>query len=192
MDGLRTVIAGADLSFRKKLKEKLMMAGILVVGEASDGWNALRMVLNIQPDLVILHARLSGRDGLEVAKFVEEHRIAPVILYADAEKLSAIREMLGHWVVTYLLEPVEEQSLLPAIDFSLAVHRRITAMEEQNKKLLQTLETRKLVDRAKGLLIAEKGMSEQQAFRYLQKLSMDKCLPVEKVAGKVIKLLQAK
>lgn len=191
MYGLRTVLAGNDISFRKRVREKLSTEGFLVVGEAADGWNALQMVLNIQPDLVILHHRLSGRDGLEVAEFIDEHRLAPVVLVGEVDSQLAIREALDHWLFSYILEPVDEFNLFPAIDSSRAAFRKISSMQEEYGKLKQAIEIRKVVDRAKGLLMSQKGLTEQQAFRYLQKLSMDKCVPVEKIASKVIKLLAA-
>ena len=192
MYGLRVVLADTDPLFRRHLKEKLLKAGYMVVGEASDGRNALQMIFNIQPDLVIMNAQLPGRDGLEVAKIIEEHRLAPVILITELNLQDELKEALEHWMISYILKPVDEINLFPAVEVCVAMFRRFCRLDEENRKLKQTLETRKVLDRAKGLLIEFKGMTEQQAFKHIQKLSMDKCLPIQNIAYQIIKVLDRK
>ncbi len=192
MYGFRIVLADTDPIFRKHLKEKLLKAGYMVIGEASDGRKALQLVFNTQPDLVIITAYLPGRDGLEVAKIIEEHRLAPVILVTELNRQDEIKEALEHWMFSYILQPVDEINLLPAVEVSIAMFRKFRQLEEENRKLKQVLETRKIVEKAKGLLVELKGMTEQQAFSYIQKLSMDKCLSVQIVAKELIKVLEVK
>ncbi len=192
MYGLRIVLADSDPLFRMHLKEKLLNGGYMVVGEASDGRNALQVIFNIQPDLVIMNSELPGRDGLEVAKIIEEHRVAPVILMTEINRQDQLKEAMEHWMISYILKPVDEVNLFPAIEVCVATFKKICQLEEQNKKLKQNLETRKILERAKGLLIEFKGMTEQQAFKYIQKLSMDKCLPIQNIAKQIIMGLEGK
>lgn len=192
MHGLRVILADTDPVFRKHIREKLLTAGYFVIGEASDGRNALQMIFNTQPDLVILNAQLPERDGLEVAKIIEEHRVAPVILITELHRQDEIKDALEYWMLSYILQPVDEINLFPAIKVCIAMFKKLRQLEEDNRKLKQTLETRKMLDRAKGLLTEFKGMTEQQAFKYIQKLSMDKSLPIQSVAKQIIKALEGK
>lgn len=192
MYGLRVVLADTDAGFRKYLKEKLMNAGHTVVGETSSGRNALQMIFTIQPDLVIMNARLPGKDGLEVARAVEEHHVAPVILVTEPEKQDEMTEALEDWMISYILKPVDETNLLPAIEVCRSIYKKMSRLQEENRKLKQTLETRKMVEKAKGLLVRLNGMSEQEAFKHIQKTSMDKSIPIKTVAKQIISLLEGK
>lgn len=192
MYGLRIVLADADLVFRKTLKDKLVQAGYLVVGEAGEGRAAQQMAFNLQPDLVIMDFDLPGQDGLEVAKIIEEHRLAPVLLLTTYDRRDFLEEALQNKIFAYLTKPVDDFQLLASIEISVATFRRILKLEQENKKLKEALETRKLVDKAKGLLAEVHGMTEQESYKFLQKLSMDKCLPMKHVVKQVIKKLENK
>lgn len=189
MFGLRIVLADADPVFRKTLKDKLVNAGYLVVGEAGDGRSALQMAFNLQPDLLIMDLALPGQDALEVAKIIEEHRLAPVLLLASYDRLDFLEGALRDLIFAYLTKSVDDIQLFATIEITVATFRRIIKMEQENKKLKEALETRKLVDRAKGLLAEAHGMSEEESYKFLQKLSMDKCLPMKHVVKQVIKKL---
>lgn len=192
MYGLRIIMADPDPLFRKDIKEKLLKAGYMVVGEAVDGRSALQLIFNIQPDLVILNSHLPGRNGLEVAKIVEEHRMAAVIVITEPNLQDEMKEALEHWMISYILRPVDEINLFPAVEVSVSVFKKLYRLEEENRKLKQTLENRKIIDRAKGLLIEFKGMTEPQAFKHIQKLSMDKCLPIQNIARQIITAFERK
>lgn len=186
MYGLRVVLADPDPVFRVHLKEKLTKAGYAVVAETSNGRNALQLIFNIQPDLAILNLQLPGRDGLEIAKTITEHRVAPVILMTELDKQDELQDALQHWTFSYILKPVDEINLFPAISVCMASFKRINQLEQENWKLRDNIETRKIMDKAKGLLIEYKGMTEQEAFKYIQKISMDKCRPMKSVAREII------
>lgn len=190
MYGLRVVLADADDDFRRYLKEKLLNAGHSIVGESSNGRHALQMVFTIQPDLVIMDPKLPGRNGIEVAKMIDEHRIAPVILVAEQERQDELSEVLEDWMISYILKPVDETNLIPAIEVCRTLFKKICRLEAENRKLKQTLETRKILEKAKGLLVRCNGMTEQQAIKHIQKLSMDKCQPVKLVARQIILSLE--
>lgn len=192
MYGLRVVLADADTGFRRYIKEKLMNAGHSIVGETSNGRNALRMIFTIQPDLVIMNASLPGRDGLEIAKTLEEHKVAPVILIAEPEKQDELTVALEDWMISYVLKPVDETNLFPAIEVCRSMFKKLCRLEEENRKLKQTLETRKYVEKAKGLLIKFKGLTEEEAIKHIQKMSMDKSIPLKIAAKNIITVLEDK
>jgi len=192
MYGLRVVLADTDPVSRKNLKDQLINMGFSVVGETGDGRNVLQMVFNIQPDLVIVSSQLEGKDGLEVVKAIDEHRIAPVILISEISGQNRLSEALRYWTFSYVLKPIDEINLIPAIEVCMASYRKICRLEQDNRKLKLNLETRKVVEKAKGLLIQLKGMTEQQAFRHMQKVSMDKCITIQKVAQLIIRSLDDK
>jgi len=192
MYGLRIALADDDHFYRKNLKDKLVKAGYLVVGETGDGRSALQMAFNMQPDLMILDLALPGQDTLEVVKIIEEHRLAPVLLLASYDRLDFLEEALRDWIFAYLTKPVDDIQLFATIEITVANFRRLIKLEQENKKLQEALETRKLIDRAKGLLAEAHGMSEQEAYKYMQKLSMDNCIPMKRVVRQVIKKLETK
>ncbi|MHB9094040.1 MAG: ANTAR domain-containing response regulator [Eubacteriales bacterium] len=192
MYGIRIILADPDPLFRKYIKEKLLKAGYMVVGEASDGRKALQVIFNIQPDLVIVNADLPGKSGLEVAETVEGHRLAPVIIITEPDLQDDLKEVLEHLMVSYILKPVDEINLIPSVEVCVAMFRKFRRLEEENRKLKQTLETRKVIEKAKGLLIEFKGMTEPQAFKYMQKLSMDNSQPVQKIAKQIITTMERK
>ncbi|OPX88665.1 MAG: putative transcriptional regulatory protein pdtaR [Pelotomaculum sp. PtaB.Bin104] len=186
MFGARIVIADSDHGFRKKLKDILIHAGYLVVGEAEDGRGALKAVYQTEPDLIIMDAMLPGAEGLDIVGIIEDHRVAPVILLTASQDLQFLDEVRTSWIFAYLVKPLSEAHLLPAIEIAIANFRKIIKLEEENKKLKQALEVRKLVEKAKGLLMEAKGLSEQEAYKHLQKLSMDNCVPIFRVARQII------
>lgn len=186
MFGARIVIADADAGFRKKLKEALVHAGYLVTGEVGDGRSALKVIFQTEPDLVIMDAKLPGAEGLEIARIIEEHRAAPVILLTASHEQELLEEAKASWIFAYLVKPISDDQLLPAIEIAVANFRKFIKLEEENKRLKQALEERKLVEKAKGLMMEAKGFSEKDAYKYLQKLSMDNCVPIARVARQII------
>lgn len=192
MYGTRIVIADADAAFRKKLKDTLIHAGYLVVGEVGDGRGALKVIFQTEPDLVIMDAKLPGAEGLGIVRIIEEHRVAPVILLSASHERDLLEEAKASWIFAFLVKPLSEAHLFPAIELSLANFKKFIRLEEENKKLKKALESRKFVEKAKGLLMEAKGFSEQEAYKYLQKLSMDKCLPIAGVARQIINFFSKK
>ncbi|MBC7323741.1 MAG: ANTAR domain-containing protein, partial [Moorella sp. (in: Bacteria)] len=160
--------------------------GYWVIGEAGDGLSALKLIRSRQPDLLIIAAELPGMDGLEVARIVHEDKLAPVIVLAGAQGPGLLEKARDARVAALLLKPVEEASLLPAIEIALANYQEIIRLEKQIKELKETLETRKLVERAKGILMETLGISEAEAFRRIQKQSMNKRVSMRQVAEAII------
>lgn len=183
---LRIVLANNNQYTGTYIKNKLINAGYMIVGEASNARSAQRLAYETQPDLVILDDQLSDKDVVNVARNIEEHRISPVLIITDFERNDEMRELLSDWVIGYICRPVDESALIPTIQVVVSMFQRICRLEDENLKLKRTLERRKTLEKAKGLLIELKGMSERQAYKHLQKVSMDKCIPIHNVAIQII------
>lgn len=186
MFGTRIVIADADPAFRKKLKEILVHAGYMVVAVVGHGHSLLKAVFQNEPDLVIMDARLPGAEGLAIARIIEEHRAAPVILLTASHEQEVLEEAKASWIFAYLVKPLSEAHLFPAIELSIANFRKFLRLEEENKKLKRALESRILIEKAKGYVMEKNGLNEKDAYKYLQKMSMDNCLPLASVARQII------
>ncbi|AVX21417.1 response regulator receiver and ANTAR domain protein [Carboxydocella sporoproducens DSM 16521] len=184
---LRTVVAEKDGRTRNKIKEILSRAGFIVIGEASDSATALTLARATQPDLVVLATNLPGLPYLELVRILDQERLAPVLVlanYSQAEELRTIVQT--SWAVSYLLKPVNELNLLPAVDLALARFRQSQELIREIQSLKDDLETRKLLDQAKAMLIKYRQMTEEQAYRYIQKLAMDKRQTKAEVARAII------
>ncbi|GAW91648.1 ANTAR domain-containing response regulator [Calderihabitans maritimus] len=186
MFGSRIVLADADPAFRKNLKEMLTKAGYIIVAEAGDGLSALKAIKSMHPDLAILDARLPVKDGLEVAKIIEEDRVAPVLLLTAYNHKDIVQQAKDSWVFAYLVKPVNEANLFPAIEIAIANYRRMLSLEREIHRLKETLETRKLVERAKGILMEVLDLSEAEAFKKIQKESMNKRTSMRQIAQSII------
>ena len=162
---LRLVIADDESIIRMNLKETLVDLGYLVVGEAGDGVSVINLARELRPDLVIMDIRMPKLDGIQAAKVLTEEKIAPVLLltaYSDRELVDRAREA---GVVNYVVKPFHEGELLPAIEIALARYNEFREMDKQINDLKETLETRKLVERAKGVLMDTQGLKEHEIGR---------------------------
>lgn len=182
----RVLLADPDVEFRKKLKDLLQQQGYLVVAETEDGRSTLQAAFQNQPDLIIMEGNLPGSKGLEVARTIEEHHLAPVVLVTSHSHRELIEEAKFSAVLGYLTKPIDEANLMPTLEMALATFKRLVKIEQENRKLKKMLEEKKLVDHAKRLLIEKKGLSEQAAYRHMQKLSMDYSSSLAKVAQRII------
>ncbi len=182
----RIVIADDESIIRMDLKEMLTHLGYLVVGEAGDGVSAMHLARELRPDLVIMDIKMPGLDGVSAAKVLTEEQIAPVLLltaYSQQELIDGARDA---GVVAYLVKPFREAELLPAIEIALARFREFEQLRREVESLREALETRKLVERAKGVLMDTQGMSEAEAFRRIQQISMNTRRPMREVASAIL------
>lgn len=187
----RVVIADSDLNFRRQLKDILRHAGCTLIREAGEGKSALQIVFQTEPDLVILEDRIPGSEGIDIAEIIGEHGVAPVVLAVEPTREQNLEELARkNGVYGLLIKPLRETNILPVLEVALANFERVTRMQKEVKDLRKQLETRKLVEQAKGLLMEKKGFSEQEAYKYLQKISMDRCVPMARVARQVILALK--
>ncbi|KJR98370.1 MAG: Fis family transcriptional regulator [Peptococcaceae bacterium BRH_c4a] len=182
----RIVLVDSDAVSRKNLKSMLTKLGYWVVGETGDGLNALKMVRTRQPELVILDSAIVGMDGFEVAKIIHEDKLAPVVVLTAAYTQAMVERAKEARISALLTKPVDEAGILPAIELALATYGEVVQLEGKLKELKELLETRKLLEKAKGIMMETMGLSEAEAFRRMQKQSMNKRISMRQVAEAVI------
>lgn len=182
----RIVVADDESVIRMDLKEMLANLGYLVVGEAGDGLSAVNLARELKPDLVIMDIKMPSMDGIAAAKVLTEERIAPVLLLTAFSQQDLIEGAKEAGVVGYIVKPFREQELVPAIEVALERFREFRQLEKDVSDLKDALETRKLVDRAKGLLMDSQDLSEADAFRRIQKMSMNSRKSMKEIAEAII------
>lgn len=182
----RVVLAEDEALIRLDLKEMLEEEGYEVVGEAGDGETAVRLARDLRPDLVVMDIKMPGVDGLVAAERINEERLAPVLILTAFSQRDLVEGAAQAGAMGYLVKPFQKSDVVPAIELAVARHQERAALEEEVTGLEERLETRKLVDRAKGILMDRYGMKEADAFRFLQKAAMDGRLRLKDVAGRVV------
>ncbi|MDI6712174.1 MAG: response regulator [Anaerosomatales bacterium] len=182
---MRVLIAEDEAIIRMDLREMLEEEGHEVVGEARDGAEAIRLARELRPDVVFMDIKMPGTDGLEAARALCDERVAPVVMVTAFSQASYVEEACAAGAMGYLVKPFAKHDVLPAMQIAVARFAEARALEEEAADLEERLETRKLLDRAKGVLMA-RGLSEPEAFRRLQKLAMDRRLPLKEVAQAVL------
>jgi len=186
LERTRVIIADDESIIRMDLREMLTNLGYLVVGEAGDGRSAVNLARELKPDVAILDIKMPEMDGIEAARILTEEKIAPVVLLTAYSQRDLIERAKEAGVVGYITKPMRESDLTPAIEVAMARFSEFRALEKEVGDLKQALETRKLVDRAKGILMDTQGLTEAEAFRKIQKMSMDKRRPMKDVAEAII------
>lgn len=182
----RVVIAEDEAIIRLDLKEMLEEEGYEVVGEAGDGQRAVELVEEHRPDLVVLDVKMPVLDGISAAELITEQRLAPVLMLTAFSQRELVERARDAGAMAYLVKPFQKSDLVPAIEMAVSRYAEVRALETEVADLQERFETRKLVDRAKGLLQAEHGFSEPEAFRWIQKQSMDRRLSMRAVAEAVV------
>jgi response regulator NasT len=185
-NALRVVIAEDEALIRLDLKEMLEEEGYSVVAEAADGETAIEKVSSLRPDLAIFDVKMPVLDGISAAERIAAERIAPVVILTAFSQRELVERARDAGAMAYLVKPFTKADLVPAIEMAVSRYSEIKALDEEVVTLKDRLEVRKLLDRAKGLLQSEHGLSEPQAFRWIQKTSMDRRLTMRKVAEAVI------
>jgi two-component system, response regulator PdtaR len=182
----RVVVAEDETLIRLDLVELLEEEGWSVVGEAPDGNRAVELVEELAPDLVILDVKMPGLDGISVAERIAEKRLAAVVILTAFSQRELVERARDAGAMAYVVKPFTKADLVPAIEMAVSRYQEITQLELEVTDLQGRLETRKLVDRAKGVLQTTYGMSEPEAFRWIQKTSMDRRLTMREVAQAII------
>jgi AmiR/NasT family two-component response regulator len=182
----RIVIADNDPWFRKILKDLLRQTDYLLIGEASDAASALQTIFQTEPEVVIIDPYLPGGEGIDIASIIDEHRIAPIVAIANTgvRSLEEYANLPG--VYGIVMKPLIESSLEPVIESALANFKRLMKSEKELTDLRRDLENRKIIEKAKGLLMDKKTCSEKDAYKMMQRMSMDKCIPLARVARTII------
>lgn len=185
LEGLKVVVAEDEGLIRMDVVASLEEAGLVVVGQAADGEEAIALATEHEPDLVVMDVKMPRLDGISAAQKIAELKIPVVLLtaFSDTELVSRAAEA---GAMAYVTKPFKPTDLLPAIQIALSRHEELVSLESEIADLNDRLETRKLMDRAKGLLQTKMKLSEPDAFRWIQKASMDRRLTMAQVAKAVI------
>jgi response regulator NasT len=187
----RVVVAEDEAIIRLDIVETLGESGFEVVGQAGDGAEAVRLALELKPDLVLMDIKMPGTDGLQAAEILSEHKV-PVVLLTAFSSPELIDRASAAGVYNYVVKPFNPSNLVPALRIALSLHERMRIAANEIDEMSEKLETRKLVDRAKGLLTEKMKLNEPEAFRWIQKASMDRRLSMKQVALTVIEQLTDK
>ena len=182
----KVLIAEDEAIIRLDLKEMLEEEGLDVVGEASDGEAAIRLARERNPDHVIMDIKMPGMDGLAAAEHIVSEDLGAVLILTAFSQRDLVQRAAEAGAMAYLVKPFQKADLMPAIEIAIARHAELGAVRKESRNLADQLETRKIVDRAKGKLMDGQGLSEAEAFRHLQKRAMDERRPMRAVAEEVL------
>lgn len=188
LEGLKVVVAEDEGLIRMDIVATLEEAGLVVVAQAADGEEAVSLATELEPDLVLMDIKMPKLDGISAAEKISELKIPVVLLtaFSDAELVSRAAQA---GAMAYVTKPFKPADLIPAIQIAISRHEELSSLESEIADLNERLETRKLMDRAKGLLQSKMNLSEPDAFRWIQKASMDRRLTMAQVAKAVIEQL---
>ncbi len=192
MERTRVIIADDESLIRMDLREMLTNLGYLVIGEAGDGLSAVNLTRDLRPDILLMDIKMPDLDGIEAARILTEERLAPVLLLSAYSQQELIQRARQAGVAGYLVKPFRENDLAPAIEVALARFSEFRAMEQEVGNLQDALETRKAVERAKGILMDTQNLNELEAFRKIQKMSMNNRKPMRAVAEAIVLAHQAR
>src|SRR5215470_9756308 len=182
----RIILAEDDTVIRMDLKEELQRQGYLVIGDVGDGLSAINLTRELRPDLVIMDIKMPEMDGITAAETLTREKLAPVVLltaYSDEELIERARNA---GVVHYVTKPWRSSDLKPAIEIALSRFKEFRSMEAKAKNLEDQLETRKVVEKAKGVLMQKHGISEDEAFHRIQRASMNNRKPMKEIAEAIL------
>jgi len=182
----RVVIAEDEAIIRLDLKETLEEEGYEVVGETGRGDEAVRLVNDLSPDIAILDIKMPGMDGLEAARAITSARKAAVLILTAFSQRDLIEQARDAGALAYLVKPFQKSELLPAIEVALGRFREMQALGDEVDGLQEQLETRRLVDRAKGILMDKHGLGEGDSFAFIQKTAMNERRPMKAVAEEIV------
>jgi len=185
-DPLRVLIAEDEALIRLDLAEMLAEEGYQVVGEAGDGQEAVELAETLKPDLVIMDVKMPRRDGIDAAAEIAAKRIAPIVVLTAFSQRDLVEKARDAGAMAYLVKPFTSADLVPAIELAVSRFGELAALEREVADLGERLETRKLIERAKGVLQTRHGMSEPEAFGWMQRAAMDRRTTMKRVAEVVL------
>ena len=182
----KVLVAEDEALIRLDLVELLTSEGYEVIGEAGDGEQALAMARELEPDLVVMDVKRPKMDGISAASAIAEERIAPVVMLTAFSQRELVERAREAGAMAYVVKPFDASDVVPAIEVAMARYAELRAVEEEVEDLQERFESRKLVEQAKGLLMEGLGLTEPEAFRWIQKTAMDLRKSMREVAEGVI------
>ncbi len=182
----RVVLAEDEAIIRLDVKETLEDEGYAVVGETGRGDTAVELVRELRPDVAILDVKMPGQDGIETARQIANERLAAVVILTAFSQRELIERARDAGALTYLVKPFQRTDLVPAIEMAIARHREYVELHDEKDRLDGQLETRKVLDRAKGMLMDAHGLAEADAFGYLQRTAMRERCTMRQIADALL------
>jgi response regulator NasT len=183
---LRVVIAEDEAIIRMDLRETLQEEGYNVVGETGRGDTVVELIRETRPDLAILDIKMPGADGLEVARVINAERMCGVLMLTAFSQREVVEEARDAGALAFLVKPFQKSDLIPAIEVAMGRFRELTSLSGEVDALGDQLESRKVIDRAKGVLIDDAGLSEGEAFAFIQKTAMSERIKMRDVADRIL------
>lgn len=185
----RVLVVEDESLIRLDIVETLRDNGFDVIAEASDGERAVELARELRPDVIVMDVKMPKMDGISAAEIIGKENLAPVVLLTAFSQKELVERATEAGALAYVVKPFTPNDLLPAVEIALGRHAQIVALEAEVADLAERFETRKVVDIAKGILNEKMGLSEPDAFRWIQKASMDRRLTMKDVANTVIEQL---
>ncbi|OQQ23473.1 transcriptional regulator [Prescottella equi] len=185
----RVVVAEDEVLIRLDLVEMLREEGYDVVGEAGDGQRAVELAEELRPDLVIMDVKMPRRDGIDAASEIAAKRIAPVVILTAFSQRELVERARDAGAMAYLVKPFSKSDLVPAVELAASRFVEISLLEREVANLSDRLETRKVIERAKGMLMQSQSLSEPEAFKWIQRAAMDRRTTMKAVAEVVLDTL---
>jgi response regulator NasT len=186
MKGLKIIVAEDETLVALSIISQLRELEYQVIGDATDGIEAVELCGQLRPDLVVMDINMPRLNGIEAAKLIKENWQIPVVIVSGYSDEKLIRDATEAGVISYLIKPVTKQNLAPAIEVAVKNYGDFSAAREETNRLRQLLEERKLLERAKGILMAKVNITEAQAMKRLQKLSNDRNVKLAEIAKEII------
>lgn len=192
MQNRKIIIVDDNQDQRFVLKGLLTDIGCEVVGEGKSGLDAMELIQKLSPDAILMDIKMPGMDGIEAAMAINKLKTTPVILLTAKKDEETIKRAVEAGIMAYLVKPIREEDLLPAIELAISRFREFQVVRKENIDLRESIEARKAIERAKGLLMEKEGLSESDAFSRIQKISMDRRRPMKEIAEILITALEGR
>ena len=183
---MRVVIAEDEAIIRMDLRETLEEEGYDVVGETGRGDQAVELVRDLAPDLAVLDIKMPGMDGLEAARIINDERLCGVLMLTAFSQREVVEEARDAGALAFLVKPFQKSDLVPAIEVAMGRFRELQTLSGEVHALGEQLESRKVIDRAKGMLMDEAGLSESDAFTFIQRTAMSERTRMRDVADRIL------
>ena len=184
--GLRAIICEDEGVTVMQLKKGLQRAGYSVIGEAVEGSRGVELARELEPDFVLMDLTMPGMDGITATRQIMEERPIPIIILTAYSDQQSVEAALEAGACAYLVKPIDTSQLIPAVITAIARFEMMENVKRENATVKEALETRKLVERAKGIIMDRKKLTEAEAFRHMQKMSRDKCQTMKQTATEII------
>ncbi len=189
MNELRCIIGGEEINFPYSIEEFIVLEGHLVVAKHRNARSLLQAVINIRPDIVIINTTIETNNLLELCKNISEQKVAPIILVGNQLETNIISSYTKTDVYNYIITPITRDNLIAILEFSLSKFQQMNELEKRVKEYEKQIENRALIEKAKGMIMQNKGLSEEEAYKMMRKISMDQCISMQRVAKAIIKKL---